>query len=159
LRVRHHRAEIRLDVGSERSNENAVATGSELASLGLHARNFEAESAHRITELEANPEIAFEKDFLRWMLSDGAGAFLLEDKPLRQGISLAIDWIHILSQADSMQACMYAGAEKLDNGKLKAGRNTHRPSGAIAPFLPSNRMFACSTKPWLTRQSASHSKS
>jgi 3-oxoacyl-[acyl-carrier-protein] synthase-3 len=123
LRVRHHRAEIRLDVGSERSNENAVATGSELASLGLHARNFEAESAHRITELEANPEIAFEKDFLRWMLSDGAGAFLLEDKPLRQGISLAIDWIHILSQADSMQACMYAGAEKLDNGKLKAGRN------------------------------------
>jgi len=99
--------------------KNAVATGSELASLGLHARNFEAESAHRIAELEANPEIAFEKDFLRWMLSDGAGAFLLQDQPSAQGLSLAIDWIQILSQADSMQACMYAGAEKLDDGRLK----------------------------------------
>lgn len=100
-------------------SKNAVATGSELASLGLHARNFEAESAHRIAELESNPEIAFEKDFLRWMLSDGAGAFLLQDKPKAQGLSLAIDWIHILSQADSMQACMYAGAEKLEDGRLK----------------------------------------
>ena len=99
--------------------KNAVATGSELASLGLHARNFEAESVHRIAELEANPEIAFEKDFLRWMLSDGSGAFLLEGKPRPQGMSLAIDWIHILSQADTMQACMYAGAEKLENGRLK----------------------------------------
>lgn len=98
---------------------NAVATGSELASLGLHARNFEAESAHRINELEANPEIAFEKDFLRWMLSDGAGAFLLQDQPRADGLSLRIDWIDILSQADSMQACMYAGAEKLDDGTLK----------------------------------------
>ncbi len=99
--------------------KNAVATGSELASLGLHARNFEAESAHRVAELEANPEIAFEKDFLRWMLSDGAGAFLLQGEPRPSGLSLAIDWISILSQADSMPACMYAGAEKLDNGSLK----------------------------------------
>jgi 3-oxoacyl-[acyl-carrier-protein] synthase III len=50
----------------------AVATGSELASPILLARNFEAESEHRIAALEAHPEIAFEKDFLRWMLSDGA---------------------------------------------------------------------------------------
>lgn len=98
---------------------NAVATGSELASLGLHARNFAAESEHRIKELEANPEIAFEKDFLRWMLSDGAGAFLLQDQPRTEGLSLRIDWIDILSQADSMPACMYAGAEKMDDGTLK----------------------------------------
>lgn len=98
---------------------NAVATGSELASLGLHARNFEAESAHRIAQLETNPEIAFEKDFLRWMLSDGAGAFLLQPKPRQHGLSLRIDWIDILSQADTMEACMYAGAEKLADGTLK----------------------------------------
>lgn len=98
---------------------NAVATGSELASLGLHARNFEAESAHRIAQLEANPEIAFEKDFLRWMLSDGAGAFLLQAAPRKTGLSLRIDWIDILSQADTMEACMYAGAEKLEDGTLK----------------------------------------
>lgn len=98
---------------------NAVATGSELASLGLHARNFEAESAHRVAELETHPEIAFEKDFLRWMLSDGAGAVLIQNAPRPDGVSLRIDWIDILSQADSMEPCMYAGAEKQANGTLR----------------------------------------
>ena len=98
---------------------NAVATASELASSILHARNFEAESEHRVAELEANPEIAFEKDFLRWMLSDGAGAFLLQDQPRADGQSLRIDWIDILSQANSMEVCMYAGGEKQVGGSLK----------------------------------------
>ena len=98
---------------------NAVATGSELASAVLHARNFAAESEHRINELESNPEIAFEKDFLRWMLSDGAGAFLLQSQPARQGMSLRIDWIDVLSQAGNMEVCMYAGGEKQADGSLK----------------------------------------
>jgi len=98
---------------------NAVATGSELASAVLHARNFAAESEHRISELESNPEIAFEKDFLRWMLSDGAGAFLLQSQPARQGMSLRIDWIDVLSQAGNMEVCMYAGGEKQADGSLK----------------------------------------
>jgi len=98
---------------------NAVATGSELASAVLHARNFAAESEHRINELESNPEIAFEKDFLRWMLSDGAGAFLLRNQPATSGLSLRIDWIDILSQAGSMEVCMYAGGEKQADGSLK----------------------------------------
>lgn len=98
---------------------NAVATGSELASAVLHARNFTAESEHRISEMEGNPEIAFEKDFLRWMLSDGAGAFLLRNQPADHGLSLRIDWIDILSQAGSMEVCMYAGGEKQADGSLK----------------------------------------
>ena len=99
--------------------KNAVATGSEQASAVLHARNFEAESEHRIAELENNPEIAFEKDFLRWMLSDGAGAFLVQDKPASSGFSLRIDWIEILSQANHMEVCMYAGGEKQEDGSLR----------------------------------------
>lgn len=83
---------------------NAVATGSEQASAVLHARNFEAESEHRVAELESNPEIAFEKDFLRWMLSDGAGAFLVQNQPEKEGLSLRIEWIDILSQAGNMGA-------------------------------------------------------
>lgn len=98
---------------------NAVATASELSSSILHARNFAAESEHRVTELETNPEIAFEKDFLRWMLSDGAGAFLLQNQPRNDGLSLRIDWIDILSQANSMEVCMYAGGEKLGDGSLQ----------------------------------------
>lgn len=99
--------------------KNAVATGSEQASAVLHARNFASESEHRISELESNPEIAFEKDFLRWMLSDGAGAFLLQDQPAPAGLSLRIDWIDILSQAGAMETCMYAGGEKQEDGTLR----------------------------------------
>lgn len=96
----------------------AVATGSELASPILLARNFEAECEHRIAALEAHPEIAFEKDFLRWMLSDGAGAVLLETLP-RAPLSLRIDWIELSSAAHELPACMYAGAQKNADGTLR----------------------------------------
>ena len=68
--------------------------------------------------MEDNPEIAFEKDFLRWMLSDGAGAFLLQPAPRPGKRALRIEWIDILSQAHALPACMYAGAEKEENGSL-----------------------------------------
>jgi len=91
--------------------QRAVAVASELASLGLHARNFEAEAEHKVNELEERPEIAFEKDFLRWMLSDGAGAVLLEDKPSGP-LSLKVEWVELSSAAHELPACMYSGAEK-----------------------------------------------
>ena len=96
----------------------AVATGSELASPILLARNFESECAHRIAALDAHPEIAFEKEFLRWMLSDGAGAVLLETLP-RAPLSLRIDWIELSSAAHELPACMYAGAQKNADGTLR----------------------------------------
>src|SRR2546426_7286430 len=55
---------------------NAVVTGSEVASLVLLAQNYDAERPNGAQVLEANSELAFERDFLRWMLSDGAGALL-----------------------------------------------------------------------------------
>jgi 3-oxoacyl-[acyl-carrier-protein] synthase III len=97
--------------------QRAVSVASELASLGLHARNFESESEHRVKELELNPEIAFEKDFLRWMLSDGAGAVLLENQP-RGPLSLRVDWVELSSAAHELAACMYSGAEKNSDGSL-----------------------------------------
>jgi 3-oxoacyl-[acyl-carrier-protein] synthase-3 len=97
--------------------QRAVAVASELASLGLHARNFEAEAEHKVKELEERPEIAFEKDFLRWMLSDGAGAVLLENQP-RGPLSLKVLWVELSSAAHELPACMYSGAEKNDDGSL-----------------------------------------
>jgi len=97
---------------------NAVATGSEAASAVLSARNFEAESDAKVDALESHPELAFEKDFLRWMLSDGAGAVLLEAQPRGHGRSLRIDWIETFSYAGEMEACMYAGAVKNPDGTL-----------------------------------------
>ncbi len=97
--------------------QRAVATGSERVSPQLLARQFEAESEHKVKELEARPEIAFEKDFLRWMLSDGAGAILLENQP-RGELSLKVHWIELFSYAHLLPACMYAGAEKGDDNAL-----------------------------------------
>ncbi|MBI5008048.1 MAG: beta-ketoacyl-ACP synthase III [Nitrosomonadales bacterium] len=97
--------------------QRAVAVASELASVGLHARNFDAEAEHKVKELEERPEIAFEKDFLRWMLSDGAGAVLLENQP-RGPLSLKVLWVELSSAAHELPACMYSGAEKNADGSL-----------------------------------------
>ncbi|WP_218508969.1 beta-ketoacyl-ACP synthase III [Variovorax sp. dw_308] len=103
--------------------QRAVATGSELASPLLMASNFEAEIAHKVDALEARPEIAFEKDFLRWMLSDGAGAMLLECAP-RGALSLRIDWIDLSSAAHELPVCMYAGADRAADGTLQGWMQT-----------------------------------
>lgn len=101
-------------------SNNAVATGSENASAMMRSKNFKAEINQKVDELQRQPEIAFEKDFLRWMLSDGAGAALMTNKPNKQGISLKIDWIKQKSYANEQDACMYAGAEKQADGSLKS---------------------------------------
>lgn len=100
------------------SANKAVAAGSELLSPLMHARHFEAESEHKIASLAAHPEIAFEKDFLRWMLSDGAGALLLEPQP-GAGLSLRVKWIELFSNAHQLPTCMYAGGEKDPDGSLR----------------------------------------
>jgi len=96
--------------------ENAVATGSELSSAMMSATNLRTESD--VDGLGAQPELAFDGDFLRWMLSDGAGAMLLEQQERAGSVNLRIDWIDMFSYAGEMQACMYAGAVKGDDGKL-----------------------------------------
>jgi 3-oxoacyl-[acyl-carrier-protein] synthase-3 len=101
----------------------AVATGSELASPFLLARHFEAELEHKVQALQARPEIAFEKEFLRWMLSDGAGAVLIENEP-RGPLSLRIRWIELSSAAHELPACMYAGADRIgDSDTLRGWMN------------------------------------
>ena len=96
---------------------NAVCTGSERTSTWMKSDTFEEEVKHLET-LEDNPILGFNKDFLRWMLSDGAGAFLLESEPKGKQ-PLKIKWMEGYSYAHEIEACMYAGADKLDNGFLK----------------------------------------
>jgi len=112
---------------------NAVVTGSEVASLGLRALNYDAECPGD-AELEAHPELAFDKDFLRWMLSDGAGAWLLEPAP-RAGLNLRIEWIDLFSYAHALPACMYMGAEKEPSGALRSWmRYSARERESISVF-------------------------
>jgi 3-oxoacyl-[acyl-carrier-protein] synthase-3 len=89
----------------------AATAGSERFSAWTNASRYAAE-AENWKQLDENPYIAFEKDFLRWMLSDGAGAALLENKPNEEGWSLRIEWLEILSYANELETCMYAGAVK-----------------------------------------------
>ena len=96
----------------------AVATGSERLS-GLLVSNVFEEEAQKLKELKANPYIAFQQDFLRWMLSDGASAFLMSDKPNKNGLSLRLDWIEGISYANQIETCMCLGAEKMPDGTLK----------------------------------------
>lgn len=91
-------------------HQSAVAVSSECASAIMRSENFKSEVAQKQLE-EAKPEIGFEKDFLRWMLSDGAGAVQLSNQPNEQGFSFKIHWIDLVSYANEMPVCMYAGGE------------------------------------------------
>lgn len=97
--------------------KKAISSGSERLSRVLHADQFENEFQH-LNELEENPIIAFEKDFLRWMLSDGAAVFMLEPKKNDSGISLRVDWIEAYSFANEAEVCMYMASDKDENGNL-----------------------------------------
>lgn len=97
--------------------ENAVCAGSETLGSWMLAQNFAPEIDRR-KELEKNPYIAFEKDFIRWMLSDGAAALLLQNKPNPTCNSLKVEWIEIVSFANELETCMYAGCEKNADGSV-----------------------------------------
>lgn len=97
---------------------NAIVTGSERMSANMMAHKFD-EEANKLTELNQNPYISFDKEFLRWMLSDGAAGFLLSDQPNKEGLNITLDWIEGVSYANEMETCMYMGAEKREDGTLK----------------------------------------
>jgi len=88
LRLEQHRA--------------ALVVSSELSSRLLKSSRYEAAGGHDTLDLEA--------EFLRWMLSDGAGAMLLESNP--RGRCLRIDWIRSFSHADAFALCMGVGRPK-----------------------------------------------
>jgi 3-oxoacyl-[acyl-carrier-protein] synthase-3 len=100
------------------NSKNAVCTGSEKVSTWLIAKKYSQEVSN-LKSLEEQPIIAFKKDFLRWMLSDGAGALLLQNEP-GEGISLKIEWMEAFSYAFELETCMYAGGDKLENGEIKS---------------------------------------
>ncbi len=107
-------------------HKNAVAAGSELLSSFMSDDNFNISITGKdVNHLDKEPIDAFESAFLRWMLSDGAGAFLLQNAPNPEGISLKIEWIDLKSYANELETCMYAGALKTEEGRVKGWREFH----------------------------------
>jgi 3-oxoacyl-[acyl-carrier-protein] synthase-3 len=112
-------------------HSNAVATGSETASRLMRAQRYGPELDRQAQAVQDHPELAFEKDFLRWMLSDGAGAALVQDRPPAGRIGLRIDWIDLFSYANELPVCMYAGAAKDERGALRSWLDfSHEELGA-----------------------------
>lgn len=92
-----------LQVQSQEA-EKAISVGSELASRMFKSSRFEAQGVK---------SLPFDAEFLRWMLSDGAGAMVLENTPNPTGVSLKVEWIDLKSHAHANALCMYTG--KTDN--------------------------------------------
>lgn len=107
---------------------SAVATGSELASSLMRAGFFHNPGHDGGADLEASPSLAFDADFLRWMLSDGAGAALLEASPRDGSVNLRVDWVDMLSFANELPTCMYMGGLKEQDGSMTGWRELVRTS-------------------------------
>ena len=110
-------------------SDNAVATGSELASSLIRSKFFEHLQSDR--DVKRNPILAFESEFLRWMLSDAAGAVFLSSKKNPDRLSLRVDWIDHVSYAGQYEVCMYMGAVKQVDGSVTGWRQLDSPREAL----------------------------
>lgn len=72
-----------------------------------------------------------ETEFIRWTLSDGAGAVVLGNKPSKNQYSLKIDWVKQKSFADRFDNCMFAGTESNDPSLLKTWSSYADPGEAM----------------------------
>lgn len=102
-------------------SDNAVATGSELASSFMRA-GFFTERERAEPDVGKKPILAFDSDFLRWMLSDGSGAAFLSNAPNPDSPSLRVDWIENVSYAGRLPTCQYAGGVKKEDGSVVGWR-------------------------------------
>ena len=84
----------------------ALCVGVEQPSLGLRSKAFRP--TYDLPAILKNVRTSkwFMSTFLRFMLSDGAGAFLLEPQPNPQGLSLKVDWTYSRSFANEAPLCM-----------------------------------------------------
>jgi 3-oxoacyl-[acyl-carrier-protein] synthase-3 len=88
--------------------QNAVCVGSEFSSRLFKGSRYDGQQVQ---------SVPFDTEFLRWMLSDGAGAMVLENKKPKNGLALSINWIELKSHANEYPLCMYTG--KNDNRNEK----------------------------------------
>lgn len=86
-------------------HDAALAVGAEFSSRYFRPGHYQGTAT-----LAEDGTLPADAEFLRWTLSDGAAAALLEPRPAAKGISLRIDWISLRSFADRFPPCMMGGA-------------------------------------------------
>ena len=100
-------------------HEKTVCVASELTSPALVSKFYDPEYEVTHNSPDKDPYMAFEKDFMRFMLSDGAGAVLVQDHP-EGDHPLKIEWIEMTSYANELPTCMFMASELQPDGCLKS---------------------------------------
>ena len=95
-------AYLQVAIGEKRT---AISVASEFAS-----RFFKSPRFDEMGTVAEEGSLPLEAAFLRYMLSDGAGAAVIQSEPRTSGISLRIDWISLTSYANTEKTCMYGGS-------------------------------------------------
>jgi 3-oxoacyl-[acyl-carrier-protein] synthase-3 len=119
---------------SVRAGEAEVAA---TAAGEFSSRWFRPEFYEGTALVDARGRARMEADFLRFTLSDGAGAVVLEPRPRPDGLSLKIEWIDLTSLAGTFDPCMWAGSTFADRSDMKtawshAGPVAAHAAGAVA---------------------------
>lgn len=104
-------AALQVHAGEHRA---AMALGAEFSS-----RYFRPGHYHATDAIDPQGELPGDAEFLRWTLSDGAAALIVEPRAARHRLSLKIDWISIRSFADRFTPCMTGGAVREADGTMK----------------------------------------
>jgi 3-oxoacyl-[acyl-carrier-protein] synthase-3 len=111
------------------------AGGAEVAATAageFSSRWFRPEFYEGTALVDAKGRARVEADFLRFTLSDGAGAAVLEPKPRPEGLSLKLDWIDLTSLAGRFDPCMWAGSTFADRSDMRTAWSHAGPVGAHA---------------------------
>ena len=114
-------------------HEAAICVGTEHPSSALKAAAFDPVD-DRQEGVELRRTRWFMATFLRFMLSDGAGAFLLEQQPKSSGVSFQVNWTHSRSFAHETPLCM-----KLENQGVRLTQDITILSKYL---MPSARKFS-----------------
>jgi 3-oxoacyl-[acyl-carrier-protein] synthase-3 len=86
-------------------HEVAVACAGEFSSRWFRPEFYEGTSL-----VDGKGRLRAEADFLRFTLSDGGGAVVMEPKPRPEGLSLKVEFVDCISLAGRFDPCMWAGA-------------------------------------------------
>ena len=110
----------------------AAAVASEFSSRWFRPSFYEGTSL-----LDMKGRLTLEADLLRWTLSDGAGAVVMEPAPRPGRLSLRVEWIDLVSLAGRFDPCMWAGSAPDLRGEARnawslSGPRAAHEAGAIA---------------------------
>jgi 3-oxoacyl-[acyl-carrier-protein] synthase III len=91
----------------------AICVGVEQSSVGLKSKKFRATYDIPAILRDVRSSKWFMSVFLRFMLSDGAGAFLLEPQPREDSVSLKVNWTYSRSFANEAPLCMHINSSTM----------------------------------------------